>query len=262
MALKDSIIDKIVKPQSDNKFDNVIARVIDYDKTTNTAKIAFKNPKNVGIMELENVPSFLHKGVVTPNLQPGDSVYVMFVNGSIMQPYITGVLEKGYVYNTRLKERHRRKGSYITDNVYSDTELIKYNDKSGVDSWIDDTNGDITKYYTHAKNEPISDCILDINSIGFFEDGEVGMYHPEISSIVKLKNNGSIDIFTSSNVGIRINPNEKSIRFFSDNLNFNCDKWYIESDEFNFKGKNFNIDADTINLKGREVNIEKESEDI
>lgn len=258
MSLKDNIIDKVIKPQTDSKFDNLIARVTSYDKDSNTASIMFKNPKNVGVMDLDDVPVFLHKGIKTPSLKSGDNVYVMFVNGSIMQPHITGVVERSFLLDTRIKQRHRRKGAYIVDNEYEDVEIKRYKDQSSVSNWITKEPVVPGRFLIQSTSDPISELINDIATVGFFGDEEVGLYHPTLSSIVKLRDNGCIDIFTSSNQGIRINPETKSIKFLSENLNFSNNQWYIESNSFVFKGKEFTIESDDINLNAKKLNMKYE----
>lgn len=256
MSLKDNIVDKIIKPHSDNRFDNVIAKIVSFDKITNSASIMFKNPKNVGMMKLDNVPVCYNNGFVNSNLKSGDSVYVIFINGSILHPYISQTVKTTYVNDTRIKQRHKRKGAYIIDREYNDVEIKKYNDIPNIETWIDSSNENINKYNLHSQSEPIHENITNFNEIGFFKEDEVGMYHPELSSVIKLRNNGIIDIFTMSNQGIRINPNEKTIKLLSDNLNFTSNKWYIESDEFVFNGKKFSINADEIDLISKSLNID------
>lgn len=262
MSLKDTIYDKIIKPQNDTKFDNLVGRVSTYNKENNTANVLFKNPKNLGVMELENVPVFVHKGFKTQSLKSGDNVYITFLNGSIMQPCITGVVDRAYIHDTRVKQRHRRKGSYIVSREYEDVEILTYKDKSGVASWIDSECEDCTKYYTHMNSEPVYECIEAISNVSYFKEDDIGLYHPDISSIVKLTEEGCIDIFTQSNTGIRVNPHTKSIKFLSENLNFSGDKWYIESDEFVFKGKNFNVDSDVININAKTFNLKYENKEV
>lgn len=262
MSLKEAIFDKIIKPNQDNKFDNLVGRVSLYNKESNTANVLFKNPKNLGVMELENVPVFIHKGLKTMSLKSGDNVYLTFLNGSIMQPCITGVVDKAYIHDTRTKQRHRRKGSYIVNREYEDVEILIYKDKSGVENWIDSECDDCTKYYTHKDNEPVYECVEAISNVSYFKEDDIGLYHPEISSIVKLTDDGCIDIFTQSNTGVRINPHNKSIKFFGENFNFSGDRWYIESDEFVFKGKEFNVESDTINLDTKTFNLKYDNKEV
>lgn len=53
-----------------------------------------------------------------------------------------------------------------------------------------------------------------------FSEREVGVTHPDISSHVRLKDNGDIEILSGEGVGILINRKNRSINFFADHIRF------------------------------------------
>lgn len=65
--------------------------------------------------------------------------------------------------------------------------------------------------------DPIRTIMDRLNESRFFSETEVGFFHPVTSAIIKLKDNGSIDIFTATNQGIRIDRTTSSINFFTNN---------------------------------------------
>lgn len=53
-----------------------------------------------------------------------------------------------------------------------------------------------------------------------YSDREVGITHPDVSSFIKLRDNGDVEIVTGEGVGIIMNRNNKSISFFGDHIRF------------------------------------------
>jgi hypothetical protein len=52
------------------------------------------------------------------------------------------------------------------------------------------------------------------------KEDEVALKHPTLDSMIKLTDEGYIDIFASPTLGIRVDPKTQSINFFGDQLNF------------------------------------------
>jgi len=71
-----------------------------------------------------------------------------------------------------------------------------------IQDWI---NGQQSTLFSKEES-PVEDIKQSLASSTFSDGKEVMLYHPNNSSIVKIKNNGMIDIFTSTNQGIRIDP--------------------------------------------------------
>lgn len=73
----------------------------------------------------------------------------------------------------------------------------------------------IETYLGSDKDDPIAKIVNQINNACYYSDREIGLYHPDNSSIVKIRNNGMIDSFVSTNVGHRIDPLSKTYNIFS-----------------------------------------------
>lgn len=52
------------------------------------------------------------------------------------------------------------------------------------------------------------------------KEDEVALKHPKSGAIVKLTDDGYVDIFAGPTLGIRLDPKSNSINFFGDTLNF------------------------------------------
>lgn len=53
-----------------------------------------------------------------------------------------------------------------------------------------------------------------------FSEREVGLTHPDISSHIRLKDNGDIEIITGEGLGIIFNRKNRSITFVGDTIKF------------------------------------------
>jgi hypothetical protein len=77
---------------------------------------------------------------------------------------------------------------------------------------------------------------------------EPALIHPNNTSVVKLRDNGAIDIFVGNDNGIRVDPNERSIQIFGNALR---SKVYEEAIKIN-KHRTMEIGGDDItNIKGK-----------
>lgn len=54
----------------------------------------------------------------------------------------------------------------------------------------------------------------------FISPDEIAIKHPVVDSIVRINDDGCIDIFAKSNLGIRLDPTTDSINLFGENINF------------------------------------------
>lgn len=73
----------------------------------------------------------------------------------------------------------------------------------------------IKTYLGDDTEDPIEKIMDKLEESRFFSSEEVGFVHPFTSSVVKLKDNGMIDIFAATNQGIRIDPKTKTVNFFA-----------------------------------------------
>ena len=126
------------------------ATILSYDDLNNIAKIITNN----GVI-LDNVPISIIPGVHMPSIQPNDSVYVVFANNSISNPKIIARSDELYAYNSRVKERHLRKGeTYV--NIKEEEGELKYPSSS---KWIDSKNNKTTKYGDFYGSDAISNAV-------------------------------------------------------------------------------------------------------
>jgi hypothetical protein len=63
----------------------------------------------------------------------------------------------------------------------------------------------------------------------YFNRDEVGIKHPTLGSVVKLTDDGFIDIFADDQLGIRIDPHSKSINILGDTVNLFTKKFNVKT---------------------------------
>ena len=67
-----------------------------------------------------------------------------------------------------------------------------------------------------------------------FSDREVGLTHPDLSSFIRLNDQGDIEIFASPGVGIVISGRSKSISLFGDQIRMHCNEDGLRWNNYNF----------------------------
>lgn len=80
----------------------------------------------------------------------------------------------------------------------------------------------------------------ELNRRKEFSDREVGLTHPDLSSFIRLNDQGDIEIFAAPGLGIVISTRSKSISFFADNI-----KMFTKEDGLRWNNYNFNYSAST-----------------
>lgn len=63
----------------------------------------------------------------------------------------------------------------------------------------------------------------------YFNQDEIGIKHPVKQSVIKLTDEGFIDIFADDQLGIRIDPHSKSINFLGDTVNILTKKLNVKT---------------------------------
>lgn len=260
--LKEAIINNVIEPYNRASTGAVLAQVYELDDVTNRAKITFKDPKGTGFIKLENVPIQIgNGGMHSAGPLVGDQVWVTFINNSPLLPKIVSLCDENYEVNTREKTRHLRKGAFLPDSIcdrsdYKNTSTVT-TDTPTINDWIDDTNTDINKYINYKDTNPMDELVDATSYAAYYNTEEPGITHPANSSTIKVKNNGMIDIFVSTNQGIRIDPSTKTVNFIC-----NSEKHHV-SDLSVFASNSVNIDsAKDLNLKSDKISINATSADI
>lgn len=252
MNFKKELIDNIIDPNDVSKLSNAIGQVVTYSREYNKASVFVKGINGKESITLKNVPIQLSGvGVHSAALEEGDMVYVQFNNNSIFQPKIIGFADERYSVNTKKKEKHTRKGALI-----SSVKEIKGDINPSSERWID-VNNKNDKYVSYRYSNPIEDISKSISEKGYFNNSEVGLYNPVSSSIIKLKDDGVIDIFTSTNVGVRINPSNRTIEMFGD-VSTKSNNWSVlsnnievtASEKLSIKAKEIDVTSDKITVNG------------
>jgi hypothetical protein len=93
-------------------------------------------------------------------------------------------------------------------------------------------------HYGHAKRKHDSEDAKDYT----IKAQEVALKHPETDAIVKLTDDGFIDIFADDKLGVRLDPSTKSITLFGDNVNVLAQNLNLKTkpDGFTWNGRAFN----------------------
>lgn len=67
-----------------------------------------------------------------------------------------------------------------------------------------------------------------------FSDREVGITHPDLSSFIRLNDQGDIELFAAPGVGIIISGRSKSISLFADSIRINCKEDGLRWNNYSF----------------------------
>lgn len=245
--LKNSI-NNIIQKKEDEVLNCAIATIKSIDTKSYCADIEFTSKGLTNVVS-EKVPlPVLGSGIIPALPSVGDEVVVVFLDRSMMKARIVSYIDTSYKYRTRFHNKHESQGSYLPTINFDDFDDISIENftSSFNKTWIDSENTDILKYYNFSRTNPIEDLVNDISLLSFFDSNDVGLINPKSKSIVKLKEDGTIDIFSKDNQGIRINPTNKTISFFSNSLKTQSTDWSIDVNNINIKSSNFNVKSDNI----------------
>jgi hypothetical protein len=93
-------------------------------------------------------------------------------------------------------------------------------------------------HYTHGKRKHESEDTQDY----FIKEREIALKHDDTGAVVKLTDDGFIDIFADEQLGVRFDPVTKSINLFGDNINVIAQNFNVKTrpDGFTWNGKAFN----------------------
>lgn len=93
-------------------------------------------------------------------------------------------------------------------------------------------------HYTHGKRKHESEDTQDY----FIKEQEIALKHPETGAVVKLTDDGFVDIFADEQLGIRFDPATKTINLFGDSINVVVNNFNLKTkpDGFTWNGRSFN----------------------
>ena len=188
--------------------DTSTAKIIDYDITSNRASIQYVNPIGGGKFIRQNVPVLnTLGGLQGTGISPGDIVSIIFRNGNLHAPVITGLLSNHYMQKNMTDQ-----GATLVDSDISDVNIPEEITPM-YEQWLDTDNENELKYnndYTeHYMSTDIDGkSIQMVREITHFSGTEQGIVHLDNNSCIRMRDNGDIDIFAGNNTGIRISKNK------------------------------------------------------
>ena len=170
-------------------------------------------------MTQERVPVELSGlGIIASGPFPGDQVHLSFVNGNQLKPKVVAKADEAYANYTRPLTKHGRKGAFLTDYLSSVSSfvggLFKGEDEGMIqDDWIDDSSSSST--YQGYRQYSTEEFTAKGENWAYYRTAETGFTHPLNSSTIKIRDNGVVEAFASTNCGIRIDPNSHSLNLIS-----------------------------------------------
>lgn len=254
-SFKKALNKQILNPALSKNFSTLIGVVHSYDRVSNKASIEMRSSGKTTI--LNDIPVMLHgRGIISESLKQGDVVYISCVNDSLFNAKIIGIADdNGDISINEETKKYSNRGEYICDVQKIDQEIktrvgnryseVQYHDT--VQSFL---NNDYSVTIENA-----------YKNVGTYSNFDVGLINPTSKSIVKLYDDGIIDIFTAGDIGVRINPHSKEIKFFGDSYT-NSNNWSvisnnvkIQSDKIQIETKEININSDRITINGDDINV-------
>lgn len=215
--LKQGIINKVINPLNKTFYKPIRAIVVNYDNLRNMATIRFQEPNGRGVMQVDNVPVNFNAGIKTTSLKNGDTVIVDFLNNSALTPRIVSLIDETYESTTRNDYTHLMQGGLMPciKECYTNTvENPMINDLT-----VENEIVDIMNFKRYDLEKEIYKFGVNV---GNYKDKDIGITNPYNKSTIIVKENGSIEIFTETNNGIIINPNDNSISINTINLNIDA----------------------------------------
>ena len=211
------IIKDTLKNQINNnnrqQLNDTTGTILEYDVTSNTAKIRYLNPNGEGYLYRSNTRLSNSLGGLTGSgIYTGQTCTITFLNNNIYAPIITGLIDNQYQSKTCSDQ-----GAYLVDNdilsCEKPNEIVPM-----ISNWIDINNTNLDKYTNDLgdySNTDVSELIYKV--LGFldkYNQKEQGITSLSTKSTIKFKDNGDIDIFVANNIGIRISTTDNSINLY------------------------------------------------
>lgn len=99
-----------------------------------------------------------------------------------------------------------------------------------------------------VRDETIKQRSRDLEDImeedTFIDEDEVALKHPETGAVIKLRDDGSIEMFVNEDTGFRMDPKENAIMFFGDILHVTTKETRIHTKPHNFIWNNHNFNPE------------------
>lgn len=215
--LGDAILKKIVMPEVRKRSSNTIGRIINYSQETNLADIKYTHPNSKSETLATDIKVKLDNGFCTAGPFPGDLVSISFYENNPSNPIIERVLDNDFKENTfNEKYSHDKQGSFYPfkpDDNFNATNYEDIKEKPNINNYNNKTEN--SKRIYNTEKQPIELMKKKLEMVDKFYEAEVGMVHPFNHSHIHVRDNGIIDVFAETNNGIRIDPIEQSINYYS-----------------------------------------------
>lgn len=251
MSLKKIIEDKIISPNNMQTTYSSVGEIIEYIDEHNVATVCFIDTLgNERIADRVPIKS-QQNGIRQSSFKKGDIVSIEFGNGSVFQPKISGKVDNDYFFNTREKQKHPKSGCFLPNLVNGDVEEAEGKTS---DTWLDLENTNEYKTLSYKDASPQRYLFNITKDMSYFKNSDVGLINEEKGSIIKIDEDGNICIFSSGNVGVKVNVNTKTIEFFGNNSTIS-EEWSVLSNNISIISNNVDIKSQNINLTTHKIKV-------
>lgn len=256
MRFKKKLTNNILNPMNASNLGTSIGEVINYYPEHNCADIFVTMLGDAEGSTIEKVPiQITSQGIRMPSLKNGDVVYVAFNNNSIFQPKIIGFADENYMMNTWEKQKHIKQG-YLVPSSSPEEGTVKV---PSCDTWLSEDKELFTST-TYMNLSPVSDSLKSLEELGHFKENEVALINPNSTSIIKVRDDGTIEVFAKDNTGIKVNSVTKTIEILGD-FSTKSKNWSVLSNNINIISndtltvttKKLNVTVDEFTLNGRRI---------
>lgn len=210
--ISDKIKNELINPALDNLQYSTYGFIEQYNKINNTASISFVNP----ITKTKEIQNNVELPVNSNSISfsgpyKGDEVLILFSGNGCKRPKIVSLISSTYGLSQReMKQKHQHQGTYIPNTL-------------GAKKIKNETSVNILDFYKGSNSKNKSLNINDFfeyleQNVAYYDTSEIGLTHPNNKSTIKIKDDGSIDIFAFLDNGIRINPVNNFISMFTSKL--------------------------------------------
>lgn len=250
MGISEILKENVVRPELFSVQSNGVAIIHDIDEHHNQADIYYVSNNVNSNSIIRNVPIKTDGcGLHSSFFKVGDMVNVSYLGGSKMQPIIIGKYDHIYYGNTRQKEYHIKQGDLINTVERMDGEI-----PPAIELIKDENNTSYSKSFDFKDarcNQAIAEY-LDMQ--GRFTGSCIGLFHEDNKGIIKISNDGNINIFTGFNTGIRVNADKRTIETFGD-VSTISQNWTVISNNVNIQSEVLDIKSNKIIINGAEINV-------
>jgi hypothetical protein len=208
--IHEAIYKNVLQPALSLRKQSVEGSIMHVDYQNQKVRVYWRDPDSGAERESANVPMPVDgNGVYKQALEEGDRVTLNFKNGNHDNPYISIVHEKLEPVDFESKN-----GAGVPKGV------TKKPNSNG--TW-QGTMKDM--YYSHDKISHESEDAKDY----VIKEQEIALKHPRTGAVVKLTDDGLIDVFANDKVGVRINPHNHSVDIFGDSVNITANNFNVKT---------------------------------